>query len=206
MVGLDWRAIEAAELKVDPFDHFTVAQALDPRSAATLRDDFPRLRAPGSFSLEDAPPGPALAALIAELGSLRFRRQMERIFALDLGERPLLFTLRGQCAARDGRIHTDSKTKLVSLLLYLNETWESPDGRLRLLRSGRDLDMAAVEIPPTFGSLVGFRRSERSWHGHSSYVGPRRVLQLNYLCTESQSRLGLLRHRVSALWKPRAAA
>lgn len=205
MVGLNWDAIEAAELRTDPFDHFTVADAVEPGLAAALSRDFPDIRAPGSFALTDAPPGPALSQLIEDLGSARFRSQLERIFALDLHERTLLVTLRGQCAGRDGRIHTDSKTKLVSLLLYLNETWESPQGRLRLLRGGRDIDACAVEIPPTFGSLVCFRRSERSWHGHTPFVGPRRVLQLNYLCTAGPSRLGLMRHRVSALWKQRAA-
>lgn len=205
MSGLNWSALEAAVLRPDPFSHFVVADALEPGLPEAIGRDFPDIRSPGSFSLKDAPPGPALADLIADLVGARFRAQVERIFDLDLAGRPALVTLRGQCCARDGRIHTDSRTKVVSLLLYLNETWESGEGRLRLLRNGRDPSAAAVEIPPTFGSLVGFRRSERSWHGHTTYVGPRRVLQLNYLQTETHSQFATLRHRVSAFWKARAA-
>src|SRR6516165_1513397 len=143
MTGLNWRAIESAKLATDPFDHFVVADAVEPGLADALRRDFPDIRAPGSFSLKDAPLGPALSELINDLGSARFRAQVERIFDLDLSGRPTLFTLRGQCAQRDGRIHTDSKTKLISLLLYLNEDWGSTDGRLRLLRDGRNLETAA---------------------------------------------------------------
>jgi hypothetical protein len=130
---------------------------------------------------------------------------MERIFDLELTDRPALVTLRGQCSARDGRIHTDSRSKILSLLLYLNEGWQSPEGRLRLLRTPYDINDYAVEIPPTLGSLVGFSRGDGSWHGHTPFIGQRRVLQLNYLQSARASWVGGLRHRLSALSKQRVA-
>nr|MEA2796817.1 SM-20-related protein [Phenylobacterium sp.] len=205
MVGLDWRAIDAAKLASEPFDHIALSQVLEPDCASALPQEYPAIRSPGSFSLADAPPGPALSGLIEDLLSPRFRTRMEQIFGLDLEGRPAVVTLRGQCSARDGRIHTDSKSKVLSLLLYLNGDWTGGPGQLRLLRSETDIESHAVEIPATLGSLVAFRRTDNSWHGHTPYTGPRRVLQLNYLQTSRASLVGALRHRFSALSKRRAA-
>ena len=205
MPGLNWQAIETAHLAKDPYDHFVVAQALASPCAAAVTTDYPAIRSSGSFSLADAPPGPALADLIADLQSPRFRVQMERIFGLDLEDCPTVVTLRGQCSPRDGRIHTDSRSKVLSLLLYLNEGWQSPEGRLRLLRDADDLDNYAVEIAPTLGSLVGFRRCDNSWHGHTRFSGQRRVLQINYVKSVGASWISSLRHRVSALSKQSVA-
>lgn len=201
MSGLNWTAIEAARICRAPFDHFLVSQALEPGCEDALLHDYPAIQSSGSFSLADAPPGPALARLISDLKSSRFRAEMERIFGIDLADKPTTVTLRGQCAPRDGRIHTDSRSKVLSLLLYLNDGWQSPAGRLRLLRNMHDINDYAVEAPPTFGTLLGFRRSDRSWHGHTSFAGPRRVLQLNYVHSARSSFVVDLRHRLSALAK-----
>ncbi len=205
MSGLDWRVIDAAKLVSEPFDHVALNQVLEPDCASALPQEYPAIRSPGSFSLADAPPGPVLSGLIADLLSPRFRTQMERIFDLDLEDRPAIVTLRGQCSSRDGRIHTDSKSKILSLLLYLNDDWAGGPGQLRLLRSESDIESHAVEIPASLGSLVAFRRTDNSWHGHTPFTGQRRVLQLNYLQSERASLVGALRHRLSALSKRRAA-
>ena len=201
MVGLAWTAIEGATRVREPFDHAIVPQALAPAAAAAIPAEFPPIRHPGSFPLSEAPPGPALAAVIADLQSDRFRRAMERLFDLDLDCRPTLVTLRGQCGARDGRVHTDSTSKILSLLLYLNDGWSAPEGRLRLLDQDRDLSAPAVEVSPAIGTLLAFRRSDRSWHGHTPFVGQRRVLQLNYLTSARDSLASNLRHRISAFGK-----
>lgn len=201
MAGLDWRVIEAAQLARAPFDHVALPQVLTPECAAAIPDEFPDIRSAGSFSLADARPGPALSALIDDLMSDRFRVAMSRIFDVDLEGRPGVVTLRGQCSSRDGRAHTDSKSKILSLLIYLNDGWDSSEGQLRLLDSEGGLDRPVVEIPAHLGSMVVFRRSDHSWHGHSPFVGPRRTLQFNYLQTGRASVVGQLRHRVSAFAK-----
>ena len=205
MAGLNWQAIESAQLAQDPFDHFLVENALTPACAAAVGLKYPSIRSPGSFSLADARPGAVLADLIADMESPRFRSEMERIFDLDLDDKPIVVTLRGQCSSRDGRIHTDSQSKILSLLLYMNEGWQSPEGRLRLLRNDSDIENYAVEVSPTLGSLVGFTRSDESWHGHTAFVGQRRVLQLNYVQSARVSWVGALRHRLSAISKQRVA-
>jgi SM-20-related protein len=205
MAGLDWGVIDAARVARTPFDHVALDQVLEGGCAAAIPGEFPDIRNSGSFSLADAPPGRALVGLIDDLLSERFRRRMETLFEVDLSDRPTLVTLRGQCSPRDGTIHTDSKSKVLSLLLYLNADWPTPEGRLRLLRNGASLEDVAVEAPATLGSLVIFRRSDRSWHGHTPFSGQRRVLQLNYLQSARASVVGSIRHRVSALMKQHVA-
>lgn len=203
---LDWNLLEAARLEREPFDHLRLEHVIRPEAAAAVSADFPEIRDRGSFSLRDARPGPVLADLIAELESDRFRALMARLFDVDLTGRATLVTLRGASGPNDGSIHTDSKTKILSLLLYLNPDWTGGEGQLRLLRDGESLDSVAVEIPATMGSLVVFRRCDNSWHGHTRYVGPRRVLQLNYLVSRQTGLLADLRHRASAVWKRRPVA
>ena len=206
MDGLNWSALEAARLAREPFDHAIVAQSLSPQSAAAIPGEYPPIRQPGSFSLADAPPGPWLSTVITDLTGARFRGLMEQLFEIDLEGRPTLVTLRGQCGARDGRVHTDSASKILSLLLYLNEDWGAPEGRLRLLGPEHDLARPAVEVEPSLGTLLVFRRSDHSWHGHTPYVGQRRVLQLNYLVAAKDGLASSLRHRLSAIGKRLAAA
>ena len=201
MAALDWRAIEAAELVREPFDHIALSQVLEPECAAAIPGEFPAIKSAGSFSLTDAPPGPALGALIDDLMSDRFRAQMARIFQVDLKDRPGIVTLRGHCSARDGRVHTDSKSKILSLLIYLNDDWRNHDGQLRLMSREDGFYEAPVEIPATMGSMVVFRRTDNSWHGHAPFVGPRRALQFNYVESGRVSVVGQFRHRLSALTK-----
>jgi Rps23 Pro-64 3,4-dihydroxylase Tpa1-like proline 4-hydroxylase len=112
-----------------------------------------------------------------------------------------MFTVRGRCDARDGRIHTDSKKKIITVLLYLNEGWQEEGGRLRLLRNGEDLNAVVAEVSPAFGTMLAFRRSERSWHGHERYVGPRKVIQMNWVVSDHVAAWEQFRHRISAAAK-----
>jgi len=206
MAGLDWDALEAAPLQREPYDYIHVLQALLPEARAQIPDEFPEIAGCGSYALADAPPGPVLAGVIEELHSPRFRALMEAKFGVDLTGRATTTTIRGQCGSRDGNIHTDSKSKILSILLYLNEDWTSPDGQLRLLRGPRDLNNAATEITPTMGSFLVFRRCDHSWHGHTQFVGQRRSLQFNFVRAESASLVSIVRHRLSAVLKPQTAA
>lgn len=201
MAYLDLAAIAAAPVRQDPFEHMVVDQALFTESAAAIEADYPKIDKPGSFALGDLELGPAVRQLIAELDAEAFRTLMAEKFEVDLADRPTTYTLRGACAARDGQIHTDSKSKIITILLYLNPAWAPDGGRLRLLRNGRDLENYAAELEPTFGRMLAFLRSDRSWHGHKSYEGPRRVLQMNYVTSGKATLLSNVRHRLSALTK-----
>ena len=120
---------------------------------------------------------------------------------MDLKGRPTMVTVRGRSGTRDGNIHTDAASKIITVLLYMNPRWEEPGGRLRLLRSPDDIEDAIVEAPPVAGTLVAFRRSDNSYHGHKPFVGPRRVIQLNWVTDRGTVGREILRHRASAWLK-----
>src|SRR6266516_2011809 len=105
-----------------------------------------------------------------------FRQAFEEKFNVDLMNRPDMITVRGRCSEKDGKIHTDSETKIITILIYMNPAWESSGGRLRLLRSGTNLDYVFQEVPPTEGTLLAFSRSSNSWHGHTPFSGPSRAI------------------------------
>jgi SM-20-related protein len=129
------------------------------------------------------------------------RELIERKFQIDLGERPVMVTVRGQCTARDGNIHADSVTKLITMLLYTNRVHECASARLRLLRSPTDLDDYAAEVPAEESTLVIFRNGPNAWHGFAPFHGPRRVIQVNWVSDAQVVAREQARHRVSAFFK-----
>ena len=195
---LDLQRLRASPLQRDPFDHVIVENFVPAAHARDLIADFPPLGGHGSFPLARETCGAAFARLAAELEGEDLRHVIEDKFAIALTGRPTMITLRGFSDGKDGRIHTDSVTKLITVLLYMNPVWEDPAGRLRLLRGADDLEDCAAEIAPLAGTMVAFRRSENSFHGHHPHVGERRVIQLNWVTDERVVRRELGRHRWSA--------
>ena len=194
-VNLD--AVEKAETIRFPYPHFMVPDFLsEERLSAAIRD-FPELDMPGLFLPDSLTYGPLFSKLLRDLESDELREIVGGKLGVDLAGRPTLVTVRGHCAPQDGKIHSDSHFKLVTLLLYLNEPWAEQGGRLRVLRSGTDIEDYAGEVPPSGGTLFGFRVQENSWHGHKPFVGPRSYVMVNY-CRDIESRdREAARHRLS---------
>jgi len=159
--------------------------------------DFPVVPGPGSHPPSELAVRGHFAALLEELEGPMFRGAVERKFAIDLKQRPTMCTVRGYLQKKDGAIHTDSKTKIITVLLYLNEGWDSEGGRLRMLKNGSDLESYVAEVPPTNGTLLMFRRSDNSWHGHKPFEGPRRAVQFNWVTSGKVVRKEQARHRIS---------
>jgi hypothetical protein len=185
-------------LQRQPFDYLVVPGFVKPEARTAVNADYPRIDTPGSFPVSELTYGPAFRSLLDTLTGPEVRRAFEDKFGLDLTGRPTMVTVRGRCGTRDGNIHTDAETKIITALIYMNPAWESSGGRLRLLRSAHDLDDVIVEVPPTEGTLVAFRRSANSYHGHKLFIGARRVIQLNWVTGEGVKQRELMRHRVSA--------
>jgi SM-20-related protein len=198
---LDLDRLRAVPLNREPFDFVLVPAFLRQDRLAAILADFPPIAGHGSYPAGGLCCGPAFARLLAELEDAPLRRAIEEKFAIDLRGRPTMVTLRGHSDGKDGRIHTDSATKLITLLLYLNPVWEHEGGRLRLLRRADELEDYAVEVAPLAGTMLAFRRGANSFHGHRPHRGQRRVLQLNWLTDRGVLRRELARHRWSARWK-----
>ena len=198
---LDLDRLRATPLRRDPFDFVVVEGFVRPEHLPGLAADFPPLAQHGSFPLNGQQYGAAFGQLVAELEGDALRCAVEDKFAIDLQGRPTMITLRGYSDGRDGGIHTDSATKLITLLLYMNPVWDEAAGRLRLLRHADDLEDFVAEVPPMAGTMVAFRRSENSFHGHHAHVGARRSIQLNWVTDAGVVRRELARHRWSARLK-----
>lgn len=199
---LDLDKFAATPLQRDPYNFIAVTDFVRPAAQAAAAATFPEIDRAGSFPLPTLKYGRDFAQLIAELEGDTFRHLVEKKFGIDLQGRPTMVTVRGMTDATDGRIHTDSRTKIITMLVYFNTDWQQQQGgRLRILRSGTDLEDYVAEVEPRIGTLLAFQRSDNSWHGHKPYVGPRRAIQLNWVLDEGVKRREQKRHRFSAFFK-----
>lgn len=205
MQPLDIAALRAAPLVREPFDYLILPGFVRSEALPGLEKDYPEVPGPGSFPTKQVAGGPGFWNVIEALRGKEFRDACAEKFALDLARRPLTVTVRGRCGPKDGRIHTDSKSKLITILVYPNSGWEAEGGRLRLLRSPTDIDDVIAEVPPTAGTLVAFRRSDNSYHGHLPFDGPRRVIQVNWLRSALRARFETFKHGLSG-WAKRVRA
>ena len=198
---LDIDAFRSTALETEPFEYLTVPGFVKKDGIASILADYPKIDKGGSFPLVALDYGPVFESLCDELRGDELRGAFAKKFEMDLSDRPTTLTVRGRCRAKDGQIHTDSDSKLITVLVYLNEGWDAEGGRLRLLRSSASLDDMIAEMPPEAGSMVCFRNRKNAWHGHGSFDGVRRVLQLNWVTDEAAVRQSERRHRRSAFWK-----
>jgi len=195
---LDLEAFRATPLSREPYEHIVLPGFVQPEALRGINADYPQIDHSGSFSLDSLKFGPGFQKIVDALESEEFRKAFEEKFAIDLSNRPTTITVRGRCASSDGKIHNDSASKIITVLIYLNPSWEDSGGRLRLLRSRDSIDDVALEVSPSDGTLVTFLRSDRSWHGHLPFTGERRVIQFNWVTDNDSQWVSLLRHRVSA--------
>lgn len=203
--ALDLDRFRAAPLARAPYDHLVLADFIRPEAQAAIAADFPMIDRGGSFPLSSLACGPAFRAAIDELNGAEVQAAFAEKFAIDLAGRPTMVTARGMARARDGEIHVDSRTKLLTVLIYMNPDWhaeaDSGAGHLRVLRSAGDIEDFAVEIPPAMGTVLAFRCGPQAWHGHKPFEGRRRSIQLNWVRDAGVVRREQWRHRLSAFAK-----
>ena len=185
-------AFRATPLTGGPFPYLIIEEFIGSAALAAISGNYPKISSSGSFQVDEVSFGPTFQKLLDELESEEFRAAFEEKFAIDLSSCPTVTTVRGRCYSSDGRIHTDSKNKIITVLIYMNETWGKAAGRLRLLHSANDLDDVMVEVPPVAGTLLAFKRSDNSWHGHQPFVGDRRVIQFNWLTSQGNRQIAML--------------
>lgn len=195
---LDLQAFRSTPLQKQPFEYLIVPGFISTQACQAILADYPRIENPGSFPTQVLSFGETFQQLLQSLQGPAMRQAFEEKFQLNLTGRPTMVTVRGCCGPRDGRIHTDATTKIITVLIYMNPQWEEKGGQLRLLRSAHDLEDHVAEVPPVEGTLLAFRRCDHSFHGHKPFVGTRRVIQLNWVTDRWTAYRELFRHRVSA--------
>src|SRR5437660_435607 len=171
MGALDLAAFRAAPLAREPFPYLILPGFVRTEALAAVNADYPGIDHPGSFPVSELKYGAAFAGLLETLTGPEVRAAFEEKFGLDLKDRPTMITVRGRCGPRDGHIHTDAVTKIITVLIYMNSRREDNGGRVRLLRSRDSIKDALVEGPPAGGSLLAFRRSNNCSPGHNALRG-----------------------------------
>ena len=191
---INLEALRRAPLNADPFDFMVVPGFLSPDVLSRVNADYPEIDSAANHALENLRYGSAFGDLMDELQGQEFATVLGERFDMELATLPTTVTVRKFCERTDGNIHTDHKSKVITVLVYFNENWDHEDGQLRMLRSKSDIEDYVAQVPPLGGTLLAFRRTDHSWHGHTQFVGERRMVQVNYL---DQSPLAVAAQRVS---------
>lgn len=198
---IDIEALRATPLKTDPYEYLVVPAFVTGKALDSVIADFPNIESTGSIPPSELDIHGSFDKLLQEMNGSDFRKAIEEKFSVDLTGRPSMFTIRGHCARNNGKIHTDTESKIITVLLYLNQEWEAGGGRLRILRSATDLNDAADEVSPNGGTLLVFKRSDKSWHGHEPFEGQRRAIQMNWVRDEDVVAHEQRRHRFTSTLK-----
>src|ERR1700761_4331679 len=192
------------DIRLEPFP-FMIAHGQLPDDARNNIDrDFPRYTSAGFFPYDSSDCGPTVNTLVQNLTTPEFASAVGRRLGIEnLGQYPTLVTLCRSLNKRHGTIHTDSKSKVATALLYLNTQWpDTSDGCLRFLSKIDDIDdMVAPELTPLYGEFAVFKRCDNSFHGHLPFEGERRVIQVAWLTSEEEKLRKTKRGKFSRVFK-----
>ena len=197
---LDKNQLNLAKVDNNFFPYFHVKNALSNLlNSSDFVKDFPDINSGGSFPSDNLKEGD-IKKLVEELEGDEFKAILENKLGVNLKDAEVITTLRGFSRFKDGKIHTDSQSKIVTVLLYLNKNWDNEIGNLRLLKKNNDLDNYIQEISSEYGNLVAFKVTDNCWHGFMPFEGKRLSIQLNYIYPKSLN-IHKIRHKLSALFK-----
>jgi hypothetical protein len=175
-------AVRNAPLSREPYSYFLGSGALKEEAIPDLKRDFPNITKTGYLTVDEVDLKGRFKQLIDEIESDEFSRVLSEKFGIDLTRYPRLTTIRKLSQAKDGRIHTDGPSKVMTLLIYMNDEWQQDgSGRLRVLYDENKFEPYAAEVPPTMGTIFAFLRADNSWHGHQPFTGERRVVQTAWI-------------------------
>ena len=192
------------DVRQQPFPFLIAHGQLPDEARADLERDFPKYSSAGFFPYDPADCGPSVNALVEQLTTPQFASAIGRYLGIEnLGRYPTLVTLCRALNKRHGTIHTDSRSKVATALLYLNTQWpDTSDGCLRFLNRVDNIDdLVAPELKPLYGEFAVFKRCDNSFHGHLPYEGERRVIQVAWLTSEEEKLRKTKRGKFSRAFK-----
>ena len=199
---LEVEAVRQAPLSHTPYDYVLGSGVLKSDTIPDIRRDFPNIRKPGSLTVNEFDLRGRFKTLVEELESPEFTEELSRKFGKDLHPYPRLTTVRRLSQAKDGRIHTDGPSKVMTLLVYMNDEWATGGaGRLRVLYDGQNFEPYAAEVPPTMGTMFAFLRADHSWHGHKPFVGERKVIQVTWVTNADELARKKKRNKAAQFFK-----
>lgn len=193
--------VKKAVVHNDPFPYTVIPNLIKAEYLSALVEAFPEVNHRGSIPVSAVASNVLFQEFIQELEGPALKNLIAQKFSINLTDKPAMTTLRGYTSQKDGRIHTDSTDKLMTVLLYMNANWKNDEGKLRILKNDHSLDDYVEEISAEAGTCLIFKVTPNCWHGHKPFSGKRQSLQLNYLRDDMTLNKNLTRHRFSAALK-----
>jgi hypothetical protein len=186
MKTINLSAVREAQQSRDPYDFLLASRFLKEDALEELRRDFPEINKPGYLTVDEVKLQGRFKQIIDELEGPELTEELSKKFGLDLHPYPRLTTIMKKSQPKYGAIHTDGPSKVMTMLVYMNDAWQ-PDqgGRLRVLYNEKNYDRYKLEVPPTMGTMFAFLRSDNSWHGHLPFAGERRVVQIAWVKSQA---------------------
>lgn len=186
---IDFSRISRHRLRTDPFRWAFIDEIFSPADAAALANTFPRdhfkrhsyyggdkdseyearaLVGMGGHSVSSVE---ALSNHWRRLGddfiSTDYRVALSSLTGIDLETAPLEVNVFHYPAGGLLDAHSDLPDKLVTHIIYFNQSWNDADGGcLSILRSSDARDVV-MSVSPIVGNSVVLVRSENSWHAVS---------------------------------------
>jgi SM-20-related protein len=195
-------AVRNAPRSQEPFDYFLGSGLLKDEAIPELKRDFPQIDKPGYLTVNEVQLKGKFKTLIDELESPEFTEEISKKWGQDMHPYPRLTTIMKRSQPKYGAIHTDGPSKVMTMLVYMNDDWGTDDGgRLRVLYDGEHFEPYAVEVPPVMGTVFGFLRSDKSWHGHRPFSGERKVVQIAWVRNAEELERKKSRNKVAQFFK-----
>ncbi|MGZ7041829.1 MAG: 2OG-Fe(II) oxygenase [Thermoanaerobaculia bacterium] len=134
--------------------------------------------------------------LAADFLSPEYRAAMSALTGYDLGTVPIEVNVFHYPPGGELGAHTDLRDKIVTHVLYFNESWDDEDGGcLTILRSSNPRDLVRV-VSPLVGNSAVIVRSNNSWHAVSPVVKTCRLSRRSLTATFYHP------GSVSTMWPP----
>lgn len=202
---IDLNRVAASHLETEPYRWATIDQLFSPQDATALAATFPQdhfkrvatydgqkevdyeircLVRMGEVSISRGRQlSAAWRALANDFLSPGYRAALSSLTGFDLSNSPLEVNVFHYPPGGTQGAHPDHRDKIVTHILYFNESWNDDDGGcLTILRSCEPRDIA-MKIYPLLGNSAVLVRSDDSWHAVSRVAGHCRLTRRSVTAT-----------------------
>jgi len=187
---IDLNRISQGQLKTEPYRWAAIDKLFSPDDAAALAATFPsdhfkrladydgqkdfeyEVRCLIRMGERSVSRGKMLSSawrsLASDFLSPAYRSALSSLTGIDLNDAELEVNVFHYPPGGSHGAHPDHRDKLVTQVLYFNESWDDDDGGcLTILRSSDPADVA-MRVSPLAGNSAVLVRSDNSWHAVSA--------------------------------------
>jgi len=189
---IDLNRISRSQLETEPYQWAAVNGLFAAADAAALAATFPRdhfkrvadhagekkheyqvrslIRMSAQSISAEKQLSSAWQALAHDFLSPAYRNAMSELIGIDLSAADLEVNVFHYPPGGLHGAHTDHRDKIVTHVLYFNESWNDDDGGCLLILKSSDLQDIVARVSPLVGNSAVLVRSDDSWHAVSHVV------------------------------------